>query len=135
MTRETLYDIEPPKNVSVEESNQNKAQELESSPPAESAGKEAKVQYYDKLAYAYDKTGAYQEAIDAFNKRVAISTQGVDYYMYFSLARYYHEVGDAAGALAALDKAEALLPPSNPNEGYSREAKVDMINALRKEYQ
>lgn len=117
-----------------QQARQSIVDELKKNPPKSSASTETKIAYYDNLKQAYVKTGDYKSATATFEKRVAISTKGLTYRDYIYVASYYHQFGDQTDVAKTLDAAAKSVPPEgSPQEGYTHEAVINMINAARQE--
>jgi tetratricopeptide (TPR) repeat protein len=111
------------------------AQKLKNNPPAVTATVSERLAYYDKLRKAEDLAGDNKGAISAFNSRLTISTEGLQFSDYYRLAQLYQAVGNKAAALKALDSAEKVIPADNPDAGYYRSDAVAAITRLRQELQ
>jgi len=106
---------------------------LRNQTPKSTANIADKIAYYDNLTNAEANAGNYQAAIDAFNARVKLSTDGLTYQDYILQAQYYQKVGNKQGALNALSAAEKILPPDNNQAGYFRSDTEQSINKFRQE--
>jgi tetratricopeptide (TPR) repeat protein len=111
------------------------AQKLKNNPPAVTATISERLAYYDKLWKTEDLAGDNKGAISAFNSRLAISSEGLQFSDYYRLAQLYQAVGNKAAALKVLDSAEKVIPADNPDAGYYRSDGVAAIERLRQELQ
>ncbi len=116
--------------------HKNKIASLLAAPPAASASTTEKANYYDALRNAYASAENYQKATESFKTREALTTEGLDYADYFLVATYYDKIDDKAAGLAALDKAEKVIPAANdPENGYMRPELIEKINYVRQQLQ
>lgn len=100
-------------------------------PGADSSVKDV-AEYYDKLQIANANVGDYDGAVKAFEQHEKLAGNTLAYSDYLRVANYYYRIKDNTAALAALDKAEALLPTvNNPETDYSREEVLASINQFR----
>lgn len=108
---------------------------LETKTPDENASVETKIKYYDELVQAKRTSGDTEGTAAAFEKRLKISDQGLDYLDYLHIAVVYKALDRKADALNALEQAEKKLPPDSLDEGFYRMDVNEDIANLRSELQ
>lgn len=113
----------------------NTLAKMKSNKPSETASLQEKATYYSRLFYVQYESKDYKGAGATFSHREKLTTEGLTYHDYFIAALVYKELGEKDKALAALDRAEVLVPADNSEEGFFRSGPIDSINYQRQELQ
>jgi tetratricopeptide (TPR) repeat protein len=109
-------------------------QAIQRSAPSETAPLQEKIKYYDELFKALDSAGDYKAAVAAFEKRQALSVEGLQYHDYFSAGRDYCHLKDKVKAKKAYDDLLTVLPAADdPSIGFVRANLLGIVDAVRQE--
>ncbi len=123
--------------TAIKSEAQAEAQELkqvQASAPANAAGIEEKLKYYDKLFYAQSNAEDYKGAAATFKQRQGLSTEGLHYYDYFAAAQAYCKLKDKESARKAFSDLRAVLPANDdPATDYSRAGVLNSVDFMSKE--
>lgn len=125
-------DVREVRLLTEAQADQLHLKKLQAKTPAANTSAKDKASYYRRLEVAKANVDDYKGAVEAFKQREALVGDSFTYSDYLQVANYYYRLKDNAAALAALDKAESLLPAAdNVETGYSKVEVLTTINQFR----
>lgn len=117
----------------IAQANKDRLQQLTDNPISSNSTAAKKAAYYYQLGRTYAINNDYKNAIDALLKAETLNPDTLNYSDYMRLAGYYHQLGEAQNAEAALAQASQLVPTSEAL-GFDSQLVKQQIKDLQQEY-